>query len=103
MTSPDSKLTLPVFPKLTGKQLECLRFVFEFYSEHLHYPSRREVAEAMHISSPGANQHLEALIKKGYLLRVEGESRNVRINPDTELVLQHLGIIKSEGGSHGTA
>lgn len=90
----EKKLIMPVFPKLTEKQLECLKFVFEFYSKHLHYPSRREIAEAMHVSAPGANQHIEALIKKGYLLRVAGESRNIRANPESEEAYKHLGIIK---------
>lgn len=87
---------MPVFPKLTDKQLTCLKFIYDFYKKNLYYPSRREVAEVMGISPPSANQHIEYLINKGYLDRVVGESRNVRINPDADIALRHLGIIKPE-------
>lgn len=90
---------MPVFPKLTDKQLTCLKFIYEFYKQNLYYPSRREVAEVMNISAPSANQHIEYLIHKGYLVRVVGESRNIRLNPDAEVALLHLGIIKPEGGT----
>ena len=99
MEKDEKGLVLPVFPKLSGKQVECLRFVFDFYTERLHYPSRQEVGAALQISPPAANSHIEALIEKGYLLRVEGEARNIRINPDTEQILKRLGIIKPEGGA----
>lgn len=85
---------MPVFPKLSDKQQECLKFIYDFYTANLYYPSRRELAEAIHATAASANQHIEALIKKGYLLRVAGESRNIRVNPDTLEVLKHLGIIK---------
>ena len=100
MVGDEKKLVMPVFPKLTDKQLECLRFVFDFYTEHLYYPSRQEIGEALQVSAPAANYHIEALVKKGYLLRVEGERRNIRVNPDSEPILKHLGIIKPEGGSN---
>lgn len=101
MSQDEKKLIMPVFPKLTDKQLECLRLVFNFYSEHLYYPTRREIAQVLSISAQAAHYQVEALIKKGYLLRVEDESRNIRVNPDSETILKHLGIIKPEGGSHG--
>jgi len=97
MDTNEKLLSMPVFPKLTDKQLECLRFVFGFYAEHFHYPSRQEIGDALHISAPAANNHIEALVKKGYLIRLEGESRNIRINPESEPILKHLGVIK-EGG-----
>jgi SOS-response transcriptional repressor LexA len=99
MSPEEKKLIMPVFPRLTDKQLECLRLVFNFYSTHLHYPSRREIAQTLNISAQAAHYQVEALIKKGYLLRVEGETRNIRVNPDSEMILRHLGIIKPEGGN----
>lgn len=97
MPQKSTGLHMPVFPKLTEKQLNCLKFIYKFYQENLYYPSRREIAEEMGISAPSANQHIEYLIQKGYLLRVVGESRNVRMNPDADIALKHLGIIPTEG------
>lgn len=90
---------MPVFPKLTDKQLACLRFTFKFYTEHLYYPSRREIAQELGVTPQTAHYQIEALIKKGYLLRVEGESRNIRANPDAEPMFRHLGIIEPDGGN----
>lgn len=98
MTQKSKGLHMPVFPKLTEKQLNCLRFLYKFYQEKLYYPSRREIADEMGISAPSANQHVEYLIQKGYLVRVVGESRNIRLNPDADVALKHLGIIQEEGG-----
>lgn len=90
---------LPVFPKLSDKQLDCLKFIYEFYKQNLYYPSRREVAENMGIRPASAHQHIEYLIQKGYLMRIAGTSRNIRINPDMVVALRHWGVISPEEGN----
>jgi DNA-binding MarR family transcriptional regulator len=66
-------------PPLTNKQAACLKFVMSFFLERKYYPTQREVAEAMALSSSTAESYLKPLIQKGYLERGPHCRRNIRL------------------------
>jgi DNA-binding MarR family transcriptional regulator len=66
-------------PPLTEKQAECLKFVMRYFLDRRYYPTQREVAEAMNLSSSTAESYLKPLILKGYLERGPHRRRNIRL------------------------
>jgi SOS-response transcriptional repressor LexA len=58
------------FRQLTARQRQCLLFIVAHFRKHLRAPSMREIGEHMRIKSTnGVNDHLKALIRKGYVVR----------------------------------
>jgi DNA-binding MarR family transcriptional regulator len=82
---------LRVLPALTEKQGQCLLFVFDYYAEHRHFPTHREIARAMGIQSSTAAMYLDPLVEKGYLTREGRGARNIRITEDGVERLRMLG------------
>lgn len=77
-----------VLPPLSEKQVQCLRFILDYFVEHKFYPTQREVAAAMKIKSTTADSYLVPLRQKGYLRRkTKRQRRNIRL---TTLALQKL-------------
>ena len=72
-------LVLHVLPPLTEKQAECLKYVTRYFIERRYYPTQREVAAAMNLSSSTAESYLEPLERKGYLEREPRRRRNIRL------------------------
>lgn len=73
--------------KLTGKQSEILQFLVRHQHETGFPPTVREVAEAFGYRSPkAASDHLAALERKGYIDRIDGMARGLRVieNPFAE-------------------
>lgn len=71
---------LEVLPALPKKQAECLIFIFNFYREHKHFPTHREITTGM--GKPDiktAAMYVDPLVEKGYLTRVPERGRNLRI------------------------
>lgn len=67
-------------PLLTARQLECLSFIESFIDARGYAPTIREIGDHMRIGSTnGVNDHLEALRRKGYLARVAGRCRAIKI------------------------
>lgn len=62
---------------LTAKQRELYTFVVDFRSRNGYSPSLGEMAEHLDISHQGASCHLDAVIKKGLLVKSPGKSRSV--------------------------
>jgi DNA-binding MarR family transcriptional regulator len=89
-----STASLKVLPALSKKQRDCLIFIFNYYSEHRHFPTHREIAEAMGSSSTTAAMYLDPLVEKGYLRRVgKGKvARNIRVTNDGLERLRLLGV-----------
>ncbi|ASN71551.1 hypothetical protein 9F2_45 [uncultured Caudovirales phage] len=65
---------------LTPRQLQTLQEVEAFLSAHNYPPTRAELAQLMGLASPNAAQeHLEALDKKGYIKLTPNTARGIRL------------------------
>lgn len=65
---------------LTPRQLQTLQEVEAFLSAHNYPPTRAELAKLMGLASPNAAQeHLEALDKKGYIKLAPNTARGIRL------------------------
>jgi SOS-response transcriptional repressor LexA len=83
---------LEVLPALTKNQAKCLAFIFNFYREHKHFPTHREITEAMGSVATTAAMYLDPLVEKGYLTRVPEKERNIRITVDGLERLKLMGV-----------
>ncbi len=71
--------------QLTDKQHEILTFIADYLRDHQSAPAIREIADHFGFSSPkAATDHVNALVRKGYLLKVAGISRGLRLTADAE-------------------
>jgi repressor LexA len=67
-------------PELTDRQRKIFEYVESLIVERGHSPTIREIGERFGISSTnGVRTHLTALIKKGYLKKVEHISRGLEL------------------------
>lgn len=85
---------LKILPALTKTQRECLLYIFNYYSENLHFPTHREITKAMGSTSFTAAMYLDPLVEKGYLKRTgKGrEARNIRVTVDGLERLKLMGV-----------
>lgn len=83
---------LEVLPALTKNQAKCLAFIFNFYREHKHFPTHREITEAMGSVATTAAMYIDPLVEKGYLTRVPERERNLRITVDGLERLRLMGV-----------
>ena len=68
---------------LTERQKKVLEFIIDYIEENEYPPTFREIARAMEITSTkGVTDHLVVLEKKGYISRIENQSRAIRILKD---------------------
>ena len=78
--------------QLTRKQKEFFDYIVEYKKEHDVWPTYREISDEFNYKSPNSvTQNIQALLKKGYL--VKGEDDEYDIHPDHEEILG----IKSNG------
>jgi len=78
--------------QLTRKQKEFFDYIVEYKKEHDVWPTYREISEEFNYKSPNSvTQNIQALLKKGYLIK--GEDDEYDIHPDHE---EMLGV-KSNG------
>jgi DNA-binding MarR family transcriptional regulator len=86
---------LKILPALTDRQSKCLLFIFNYYAEHRHFPTHREIASAMGSSSTTAAMYIDPLVEKGYLKRAsKGKvARNLRITVDGLERLRMMGVV----------
>lgn len=63
---PDGRKLLP---RLTPRQVECLRTIYDFAMTHRQYPLGREIGDAMGVKAAYVGELLIALEQKGYLTR----------------------------------
>lgn len=81
---------LTLFPALTERQEEVLSYVYKKVNKDKTYPTQREIAEAMGYQQAAAQQFLDALVKKGYLVKDTSiPRRNIRL---TELAMEKMMI-----------
>lgn len=55
------------FPKLSKKQMECLKAIKKYRAEHDRLPKYKELDELMKVGTGGAAYHIRMLVTKGYL------------------------------------
>ncbi|MHB1562924.1 MAG: transcriptional repressor LexA [Leptospirillum sp.] len=67
---------------LTERQEEVLRFILSWMRENSSPPTITEIANHLGIPYPkSAGTHLEALEKKGYIQKIPGKARGIRLTP----------------------
>jgi len=71
---------------LTGRQKEILDFIGNFINEHGYSPSVREIGERFSITSKGAQDHIFALWKKGYIEKEKKTPRTIRLTAQKQAV-----------------
>ena len=81
---------LTLFPALTERQLEVLVYVYKKVNKDKTYPTQREISEELGYSQGTAQQFLDSLVRKGYLVRDTSISRrNIRL---TDLAMEKMMI-----------
>ncbi|HEV8324183.1 MAG TPA: transcriptional repressor LexA [Myxococcota bacterium] len=83
---PKSTTPAPPTQELTDRQEAVLDFIYTYMEKQGWPPTLREIGSYLGIGSTnGVNDHLVALEKKGYLERVPGKSRAIRVSGSTPL------------------
>ncbi len=72
---------------LTKRQEKVLEFIEEYMEKHGYPPSIRDIARRFRITPRGAQLHLMALEKKGYIIRGSGKARAIKLARRREAVL----------------
>lgn len=70
---------------LTPKQLRIFEFIRSHRSTKGYSPTMQEIADALGVTKVTVFEHVEALIKKGALVRDPNKSRSLSIADDAEL------------------
>jgi repressor LexA len=79
--------------QLTRKQKEFFDYIIDYKKEHDVWPTYREIADAFNYRSPNSvTQNIQALLRKGYLIKTEDDEYD--IHPEYE---ENLGLKKSTG------
>jgi len=65
--------------ELTKRQKEVLDFIAAYINSHAYPPTIREVADYFSISVKGANDHIIAIRKKGFLRQGDKKSRTLEL------------------------
>ena len=80
--------------KLTCKQQNILDYLKECIENNGYTPTIREIADYFNYKSTNAvNDHLQALIKKGYINKKSGAARTIMINaPEEEKKQKNSGV-----------
>ncbi len=70
----------PVRPDLTEREQRCYKILLERWKARKPMPTRKELAEAMEYSSNNAAQQvLEQLERKGYVVLTKGLQRAIEV------------------------
>lgn len=72
-------------PNLTPKQLKILTLIRDTRLSRGYSPTMKELGEALGVSKVTIFEHVEALIKKGCLVRDANKARSLELSPDLEL------------------
>jgi repressor LexA len=75
----------PITPSLTPKQLHILTRIRDLRVARGYSPTMQELADELGVSKVTVFEHVEALIKKGALLRQPNKARSLEVNPEVEL------------------
>ncbi len=72
-------------PNLTPKQMKILTLIRDTRLSRGYSPTMQELGEALGVSKVTVFEHVEALIKKGCLIRDANKARSLELSPDLEL------------------
>lgn len=70
---------------LTPKQLHILTRIRDLRRAYGYSPTMQELADELGVSKVTVFEHVEALIKKGALLRQPNRARSLEVNPEVEM------------------
>ncbi len=70
---------------LTPKQLRILTRIRDFRTARGYSPTMQELSDELGVSKVTVFEHVEALIKKGALLRKAHKARSLEVNPQVQL------------------
>lgn len=79
-----------ILPPLTKKQRHCLVFIANFYEKFMCYPTHREIADNLKCHPSSVGQMISSLKKKGYLVKITGENRNIRLTKSGKMKLEMI-------------
>ena len=68
--------------KLTDRQNQALNFIKDYISEYRYPPSFRDVGKAVDITKRAVNNHIQTLVKKGYIEYEAGRPRMLKVIQD---------------------
>ena len=68
--------------KLTDRQNQVLNFIKDYISEYRYPPSFQDIGTAFDFSVKAANDHIQALVKKGYIEYEEDRPRMLKVIQD---------------------
>ena len=74
---------------LTPKQLHILTRVRDIRLSRGYSPTMQELADELNVSKVTVFEHVEALIKKGALIRKPNKARSLEVSPDAGLPDEH--------------
>ena len=72
-------------PNLTPKQMKILTMIRDSRLSRGYSPTMQELGDALGVSKVTVFEHVEALIKKGCLVRDANKARSLELSPDIEL------------------
>ena len=72
-------------PNLTPKQMKILTMIRDSRLNRGYSPTMQELGDALGVSKVTVFEHVEALIKKGALVRDKNKARSLELSPDLEL------------------
>lgn len=79
--------------QLTRKQKQFFDFIISYKKEHDIWPTYREIADTFEYKSPNSvTQNLQALVKKGYLVKTDDEEYELAPEYDNETATAGPGI-----------
>ena len=89
--------------RLTARQREILDFIDKYISENGYAPTLKEIGQAFGFSEKAANDHRDALVRKGWITFDNAKPRSIRLTPISRMfsiqapsALTHLGIEKGD-------
>jgi repressor LexA len=84
--------------QLTRKQKEFFDYIIDYKKEYDVWPTYREIAEAFNYKSPNSvTQNIQALLKKGYLIKTDEDEYDIHPNYEENLVLKKSAGIPVRG------
>jgi DNA-binding MarR family transcriptional regulator len=83
-------------PRLTARQVDVLRFIWGFFRQWEIYPTHREIADGIGAQSTNVAPWLNALVRKGVLVKKQGTARNIRLTTAGVRALERAGAIGSD-------
>jgi repressor LexA len=79
---------------LTEPQQNIYNFIRSYVKQEGRPPTNREIGQAVHIRSTGhVDHHLNALQAKGWIIRIPGKSRGIKLDEPVGLGLPIVGTI----------